>query len=592
MQTTKEIQKSSSPKASPLWQSFEERKALFSEDKPTHLPEQKEFLSTPMGVEASQEGFDRRDFLTLMGASMALGAAGCIRRPAEKIVPYAQRPMEVIPGIANEYTSVYTESAGEYLPLVVKTQEGRPLYAYGNTKAPYGGGISVRGVSHVLSLYDPDRLQTPQVGDRKGSFRATDWSDIDEKVLSSLSQGPEPIWLTGLLSPSLQQALDDMREIYGGLHRVWNPAGLDDVVAAQLTSFGAPGMPTYHLDRARVVVSLGSDFLGTDLQSVQSAALFAKGRRPESGEMNRLIVFESLLSLTGANADERFRVKPSQYAEVGLLLVEQLVRAGHISDTNPALQKMMSVTSSLSEELSLPDGMMSKLANELWENRGHCVFLAPQMCFGKREVTQATHIVSHFLNSILGQEVSGVRSVPLSFEPGLGREAWPSLQGRSLIIYGGNPAYCLGDKVWEQQTQGCRQIIYMTDRLDETAQKSDLILPLSHPMEDWGDASSFGGVFYVQQPTISPLYKTRGFGENLRTWGQASERAGGRRLREAKSWYEYVRGRWRERVGAQDFELVWNQVLETGFLGEWATAGGTQSGISNGGFKCNHFIAC
>src|SRR3989338_3356201 len=125
-----------------------------------------EFLSPP--AETGPQGGDRRDFLKIMGAFTALlGMAACSRRPIEKIIPYLNPPMDVIPGIANWYSSTCTECPAA-CGILVKTREGRPIKLEGNPDHPVNeGGLCARGQASLLNLYDPDRLKGPlqKVGD-------------------------------------------------------------------------------------------------------------------------------------------------------------------------------------------------------------------------------------------------------------------------------------------------------------------------------------------------------------------------------------------------------------------------------------------
>ena len=128
---------------------------------------QTEFMSSPLREESANEGdndkWARREFLKLMGASLALTtAAGCIRRPVQKIVPYVKQPEEVIPGVSNWYTSTYFDGQ-EGLGLLVKSREGRPVHIQGNPSYPLNGSaVSSRAQASLLSLYDPERLQGPK----------------------------------------------------------------------------------------------------------------------------------------------------------------------------------------------------------------------------------------------------------------------------------------------------------------------------------------------------------------------------------------------------------------------------------------------
>src|SRR5262249_45838169 len=74
-------------------------------------------------------------------------------------------------------------------------------------------------------------------------------------------------------------------------------------------AFGKPVKPYYHYDKAKVIVSLDCDFLGSEEDTHNNIRKFAQGRKIEKAEdaPTRLYVVESLFTLTGFNADHRQR---------------------------------------------------------------------------------------------------------------------------------------------------------------------------------------------------------------------------------------------------------------------------------------------
>lgn len=104
------------------WKSIEE----FNQDPKLAEAFEKEFMSTPQGEEEASEGgrdgVARRDFLKLMSAAMAMTTTACVRRPVQKIVPYSKAPEEIIPGVANYYSSswAYSEKASDWSSRLVK----------------------------------------------------------------------------------------------------------------------------------------------------------------------------------------------------------------------------------------------------------------------------------------------------------------------------------------------------------------------------------------------------------------------------------------------------------------------------------------
>jgi len=78
-----------------LWRSLDELAATPAFEEMVH----REF---PDAASEWTDGTSRRNFLKLMGASLALagigGEFGCTRKPEEKVVPYVRQPEERIPG--------------------------------------------------------------------------------------------------------------------------------------------------------------------------------------------------------------------------------------------------------------------------------------------------------------------------------------------------------------------------------------------------------------------------------------------------------------------------------------------------------------
>src|SRR5262249_5219581 len=97
---------------------------------------------------------------------------GCIRKPQEKILPYARRPEDLIPG-KPRYFATSAAIGGATLGLLVESQDGRPTKGEGNPRHPSSGGATNHWAqASVLDLYSPDRSQSPA---RSGGTGA-DWN--------------------------------------------------------------------------------------------------------------------------------------------------------------------------------------------------------------------------------------------------------------------------------------------------------------------------------------------------------------------------------------------------------------------------------
>src|SRR6478736_7070923 len=102
-----------------------------------------------------------REFLKLMGASLALaGVSACTRQPEEKIIPYVRQPEEIVPGRPLFYATAMP-LGGFAMPLLAENHMGRPTKLEGNPEHPASlGATDIFSQASVLGLYDPDRSRT------------------------------------------------------------------------------------------------------------------------------------------------------------------------------------------------------------------------------------------------------------------------------------------------------------------------------------------------------------------------------------------------------------------------------------------------
>ncbi|KXK00686.1 MAG: 4Fe-4S ferredoxin [Acidobacteria bacterium OLB17] len=89
-------------------------------------PEFKEFVSReyPHEIEEWDNSLSRRNFVKVMGASLALaGLTGCVIQPSEKIVPYVNSQMGLLPGKSN-YFATAMSLGGVAVGLLAKSYDG------------------------------------------------------------------------------------------------------------------------------------------------------------------------------------------------------------------------------------------------------------------------------------------------------------------------------------------------------------------------------------------------------------------------------------------------------------------------------------
>ena len=577
-------------KDSRYWLSLEQ----WSQDPEFQKLAEKEFMSNPLNESDAEDGWARREFLKLMGASLAMASAGCIRRPVQKIVPYNKQPEEVTFTVPNFYTSTYFDGS-EALGLLVKSREGRPLKIEGNPKHPMNkGATSVRAQAHILALYDPERIKGPlhNLLNKAKTNRDTisaKWEDVDSAAVKQLNKGSVVVLTGAINSPTTRAVIGDFSQAFGAKHISWEPLAHEEIRTGAKSSFGEESVPFYRFDKAKVIVSIDADFLGTWLMPTTFTKQFSAARR-DIKNMSKLVVFDSHYSLTGANADVRVRIKPSQQLAVVMGLAHEIVvKKSHGKFAgNGSVKSALESYSNVASQLAIEPALFSKIAEDLIAHRGQSLVVAGGL------PTLTTHsydlqVAVNFLNAALDNDGATVESK--NGLPGLTAsylDLFELMQNlnkgsvKTVIIHGCNPIYSLPASLgFAEALKKAEMVFYTGDRNDETGKQADFVVPDHHPLETWGDAEIGKGLYSIHQPTMRPMYDTRSFQLTLMTWGYLAEK-GPKRLREFETSYDYLRNIWKEEIHAKvgkakSFEDFWEDALQEGVVGSHASGGGSRS---------------
>ncbi len=554
------------------WMSLEH----YEQDPEFMAKAEQEFASSPLREE-KEEGWARREFMKLMGASVALTTASCIRRPVQKIVPYNKQPEDVTFGVYNHYTSTVRDGL-ESVGVLVRTRDGRPLKIEGNPDNPLQmGATTARVQASILSLYDPDRLRGPRKNlfNEKRSNKDTisvSWDGADSTLVEQLKKGDVALLTGSTDSLTLKTALKDFCEGFKAKHFVFDPIGYQDILDGQKESFGNESLPYYSLEKAKVIVSIDADFLGSWMMPGTHSKQFGRGRK-DIKNMSRLVVFDSNYSLTGANADIRYRIKPSQQLPIALALITELGGELPASLKSAANQAIQSNEGTFSRE------DIKSLAKTLTENRGEAVVLSGGTVT-QTENAASLQIAVNYLNHLIGAVgktvFPGAMGVNLGSEGSLGELIAGCTEGKykTLIIHGTNPMYALPHADWATILKPVEMIVTTSTIMDEVADHSHLILPASHPCETWSDAEPVAGLHFLHQPTIREMYDTRSIVLSLMSWCYIAK-VGPSRIQsdDIDTDYKYQRLIWKDSIysrmgGGLGFEDFWSQALQKGYVGQ------------------------
>jgi MoCo/4Fe-4S cofactor protein with predicted Tat translocation signal len=470
-----------------FWRSLEElsRSDAFDEFFAQEFPQQ----ALPL-----QKGVDRRNFMKLMGASVALGGLAACSQPAEVIVPYVNQPENFIPGKPLFFASAMT-LGGVATGVLVESHQHRPTKIEGNPEHPSSlGATDAYMQASVLSLYDPDRSQVV----RKYGDTAT-WGDfiaaLQPVVNNARTNGAGLRILTQTItSPTLGAQLQALQAQFPGMgwHQ-WDAVNRDNVREGGRMAFGSYVNTHYDFTKANVVVSLGSDFLAEGPGHLRYARDFMSRRKVRSGQtqsINRLYAIEAGMTNTGSIADHRLPVRPSQIQEIA-----RAIQSGQ--GNTPFLQALIS---------------------DLQANRGASIVIAGD------EQPMMVHAIAHAINAQLGNIGSTVHVTdPLEVNPVHQVQSLHQLvsdmnAGRvqALIILGGNPVFdAPADFQFAKALEKVPFRAHHSLYYDETSYRCHWHIPDTHSLETWGDARAHDGTVSIQQPLIAPLYNGRSATEVL-----------------------------------------------------------------------------
>jgi MoCo/4Fe-4S cofactor protein with predicted Tat translocation signal len=491
-------------------------------------------------------GHSRRDFLKMMGFGVAAVSLAACEAPIRKAIPYVNKPDDTSPSVADYYASTYT-NGGDYCSIVVKTREGRPIKIEGNALSNVTkGGTSAQVEASVLSLYDNARLRFPRVGENK---KAT-WEELDLEVMDklrgiSLAGGKIVIVSNTLLSPSTKAVIGKFKEKYNTAEHIqYDQHSHYGMLKANEESFGSAMIPSYDFSNAKVIVSVAADFLNSWLAPIEFTRQYAKTREVGEGkkEMSRHYQFEAGLSLTGANADYRTQIKPSEEGAVVIQLYNLIAAKAGKATIRGGTDK----------------ANLAMAAEDLWNNRGNTLVVA-----GSND--KAVQVVVNAINDMLGSYGSTILpGLPVNYRQGddqamtnfVKEVAAGSVAG--VIFYSCNPVY--DHPLGAELANGLTKVplkIATTYKEDETASLADYIAPDHHYLEAWNDAEPKKNHYSVAQPAITPIFKSRAAQESFLIW------AGERDV----DYFEVLRNNWKIWFYTSgDFQTWWDTCLYNGVL--------------------------
>lgn len=502
----------------------------------------------------------RRDFLKVMGFTTAAVALASCETPVINAIPYVNKPEDVTPGVANFYASTFYDGH-DYASVLVKTREGRPIKVEGNELFKRTeGGTHARHQAAVLLLYDGARLNGPWAKGAQSTWKTVD-AEIG-KALASVGGKEIAILSSTIISPSTRAVIAEFKAKYPSAKLYqYDAISYSALRAANDKVWGKKVVSHYHFDEAsKVVVGIACDFLGNWLNPVEFARGYSKNRKVNSNkrEMSKHYHFEANMSLTGANADERYMIKPSEIGKTVVALYNEVAKAtGNATATangaiasNPEAQKAI-----------------GKVAKDLMNAKGESLVVC-----GLNDTD--VQVLVNGINKMLDNygktvDIENYCNLKQGDDPqfmGLIEDMNAGKVG-AVIVYNCNPVYTAPAKLgFAAAYKKVPVKISFAQLPDETAQASDYVCPDHNWLESWGDANPCRGEYTLQQPAINPVFAqpryegTRQAQDSLLSWAGVKS-----------DYLTYLQAFWQNRLFPMqgrygDFYTFWSKTLHDGVL--------------------------
>lgn len=577
------------------------------EDDPQFLEQAQNEFAEPVPVDeflnsdAVESGStSRRDFLKFLGFSLTAASLAACETPVVKSVPYVSKPEEVHPGVPNFYASTFADGT-DFASIVVKTREGRPIHIEGNKLAGAHGGINARINASILSLYDSSRDQSPSMGGNAASWTEVDKA-IGEKLSAIASKGGKiRILSESIASPSTNSAIQHFVDVLGGKqmgaghpavgdntgstdgaaadstaaaaptmgggnysadvkHVAYDAVSYSGILSANKQQFGTAAIPAYDFTKADVIVSIDADFLVNWGMATAYAPQYGVRRNPDHAHgMSEHFQFETGLTVTGAKADTRRAIKPSEVAAVAAMLYNKVagasVKAGAVEDS-----EHNNVTAGVEAAAKALKGAMGKSIVVCGSNDPNVQLLVNGINealnnYGSTMDMDAPVMIKQGIDSEVKALIAEMKSGSVD----------------AILIHGVNPAYSM-PKAWgftEALAKVGTKISFADRKTEETAALCDFVCPDNHYLESWGDCEPVKGHYTLQQPVIRQLFDTRQWQSSLLNWAGLDS-----------DYRSFMMMHWEHAVfpmqnEQSSFRIFWNKALKDGLFAGAASGGGS-----------------
>jgi molybdopterin-containing oxidoreductase family iron-sulfur binding subunit len=301
--------------------------------------------------------------------------------------------------------------------------------------------------------------------------------------------------------------------------------------------YGVRALADYDFSKAETIVAVGADILG-DWQGGGYDSGYSQSRVPQKDrgntKMSYHLQFESNMTLSGANADNRIPTDPATQKKIVAQIYAQLTATSLPNDLSPQLSKVVAQAVSRLKK----SGSKAVVVSGIEDVDVQEVILAINDYLGSAVIDVAQpKFVRQGSNQKLAQLMDDMKSGKL----------------KGLITAGVNPGFTLADaEAFTAALSKLELSVAFALKEDETAVASQFVAATPHYLESWGDHQFKKGHYALAQPTIRPLFDTQQFQDVLLKLSGSDN-----------SYYQEIQSNWSENILQ---ESSWNKTLHDGFL--------------------------
>ncbi len=486
---------------------------------------------------------DRRNFLKMMSILSGSAAYSCsLKQNPKKLIPYMVPADDgIVPG-EPQFVSTTCIECPAGCGLQVRTRDGIPVKLEGHPDHPDNAGtLCLRGQASLERLYSPDRLQSPMARQEDGTFNVVTWEQATEKIefAADAYAGRKGAYWSGRTTGSLSNLIDEYCEEYG-ITRVpeFERYGQAPLRAAYQSLLGRSEVPYFDLAASDLLLTFGAGIIETFVQPVRFA-------REVAELLDRDVAwhhFEPHISITGTAATRRHVLAP----DAPPVLISYLLRT--VSARRPLPAAWMALVPDFTAKqvaaaTGIPVATLSELVKSIGGAKRPLVISGDSAVVGESGFQTALFTaMAQFAWGAVGTSVDFARGEQVSQ---LGTPA-DALELRARLVADEVGLFFVSRIHDVSYIPGMNEAVgkagftvVLSDFMTPVAQLADLILPVSHSLESWGDVAPRGGLSGAICQTMKPLHDTRGEGDIVLGL-----------MRREESYQEYLAQQWEGRAAS------------------------------------------